>query len=73
MLMTHNHRLVVLDCLAAFMGVCAARLRSLTPNCACAEICTSRSAPKEDSCHQEKDDQAPGQYTGIFVSMHIEE
>ena len=26
-----------------------------------AEVCTSRSATKEDSCNQEKDDQAPGE------------
>ncbi len=51
-------------CDAAFMGVCAARLRILLliPSCARAEIRTSRSATKKDSCHQEKDDQAPGQY-----------
>ena len=64
--MMYQHRLVVANacCDAAFMGVCAARLRILLliPSCARAEIRTSRSATKKDSCHQEKDDQAPGQY-----------
>ena len=57
------------------MRVLAARLRILllTPNCACAEIRASRSATKEDSCHQEKDDQAPGQYIGILNSVRVKE
>jgi len=45
----------------------------LTPNCARAEIRASRSATKEDACHQEKDDQAPGQYIGIFNSVRVKE